>query len=96
MAELGQDRRVPAVDLRCAEPEQPACQPRVDDVHLRVSGEALAKRLAPGRQSLDHEGRLEKGGVPVRGAAFQPCRLPGLRDVEQLTGLRRELTQQPG
>ena len=91
--ELGQGGRVPAVDLRRAEPEQPARQPGVDDVHFRVSGRSLAQCLAPGGQPLDHECRFQEGCVPVRGAAFQSYGLAGLRDVKQLAGLRRELAQ---
>ncbi|HEV3382486.1 MAG TPA: hypothetical protein VG142_16090 [Trebonia sp.] len=59
-----------------------------------MSGKALAQRLAPGWQPLDHECRLKEGRVPVRSAAFQPCGLSGLRDVQQLARLRSELAQQ--
>jgi hypothetical protein len=64
-------------------------------MHLRVSGKSLAQCLAPGQQPLDHECRFEEGRVPVRGAAFQSCGLPGLRDVKELAGLRRGLPKQP-
>lgn len=88
MPELGQHSGVAAADLRSAEPEQPAGQPGVDDVHLGVRGDPLAKGRAPRGQPLDHEGRLEQGRVTVRGAAFQADGLPGLGDVEHLAGGR--------
>jgi hypothetical protein len=58
MPELSQHSWVAAADLRGAEPEQPAGQPRVDDVHLGVCGDPFAKGGAPRWQPLDHEGRL--------------------------------------